>query len=156
DALGFFHGDSSVFANLVHRVGDDLADGGVPVSRNRGDLRDLGAVFDLLRNVGEFRGDGFDGFGNAALERSRIRACGDILQAFAIDGFGQHGGGGGAVACDVAGLAGDFADELSAHVFIRVFELDFLGDSYAVLGDGRAAEFFVENDVASAWSECGF
>ena len=76
-----------------------------------------------------------------------------FLRPSLIDGFGENGGGGGAVAGDVAGLAGDFADELGAHVFIGILELDFLGDGDAVLGDGRAAEFLVEDDVASARSE---
>ena len=36
-----------------------------------------------------------------------------------------------------------------------VFELDFLGDGHTVLGDRGAAEFLVENDVATARSEGG-
>ncbi len=32
------------------------------------------------------------------------------------------------------GLARDFADELSAHVFVGIFQFDFLSDGYAVLG----------------------
>ena len=84
-----------------------------------------------------------------------LRAGGDVLQAFAVDRLGQHGGGGGAVAGDVAGLAGDFAHHLGAHVFIRIFQLDFLGDGDAVLGDGRGAEFLVEHDVAAFGAEGG-
>ena len=34
------------------------------------------------------------------------------------------------------------------------FELDFLGDGHAVLGDGRGAELFVENSVAALRTEC--
>ena len=41
DGLGFLDGDGAVLADLVHRVGDDLADGLVPVGGNGGDLRDL-------------------------------------------------------------------------------------------------------------------
>jgi len=40
----------------------------------------------------------------------------NCLHAFAEDGLGQNGGGGGAVTRDVAGLAGDFANHLRAHV----------------------------------------
>ena len=36
-----------------------------------------------------------------------------------------------------------------------IFEFDFLGDGDAVLGDGRAAEFLVEDDVAAGWPEGG-
>ena len=79
-----------------------------------------------------------------------------FFSAFAIDGLGEHGGGGGAVAGDVVGLAGDFADELGAHVFVRVLELDFLGDGHAVFGDRRGAELFVENRVAALRTEGRF
>ncbi len=75
------------------------------------------------------------------------------FEAFAVDRLGEHGRGGGAVASDVAGLAGDFADQLGAHVFIRIFQFDFLGDGHTVLGDRRAAEFLVEDDVAAFRSE---
>ena len=72
-----------------------------------------------------------------------------------INRLGQNGGGGGAVAGGVAGLAGDFADHLGAHVFIGVFQFDFLGDGDAVLGDGGGAEFLVEHDVAAFGAERG-
>ena len=69
------------------------------------------------------------------------------------DGLGQHGGGRGAVAGDVIGLAGDFAHHLGAHVLELVGELDFLGDRHAVLGDARRAERLVEHDVAALGAE---
>ena len=57
DALGFFDRDGAVLADLVHRVGDDLADGGVPVGGDGGDLRDLLAVLHLLGDAGELGDD---------------------------------------------------------------------------------------------------
>ena len=75
--------DGAVLADLVHRVGDDLADRGVPVGGDGGDLRDLGAVLDLLRDVRELGDDGFDGLVDAALERGRVGTGGDVLEAFA-------------------------------------------------------------------------
>ena len=79
----------------------------------------------------------------------RRRCCGGLPE----DRAGQDGGGGGAVAGDVGGLRGDFVDELGAHVLERVFELDFLGDGDAVLGDGRAAERLVDDHVAAGRAE---
>ena len=155
DGLGFFDRDGAVLADLVHRVGDDLADGGVPVGGNGRDLLDFFLVLDLLGDLGELLDGGFDGLVDAALDADRVGAGGDVLQAFAIDRLGQNGRGGGAVAGGVAGLAGDFADHLGAHVFIGVFQFDFLGDGDAVLGDGRGAEFFVEHDVAAFGAERG-
>ena len=76
-------------------------------------------------------------------------AGGHHLDAFGVDGAGEHGRGGGAVAGYVGGLGSDFLDHLRAHVLEFVFELDFLGDGDAVLGDGRRAEALVEHDVAA-------
>ena len=92
---------------------------------------------------------------DAALKRCRVRARGDVAQTFFIDGFREK------VAVVVPSpamsrrLGGDFANELRAHIFIRVFELDFFRDRHTVLGDRRAAEFLVENDVATARPEGG-
>src|SRR3712207_8024904 len=38
--LRFFDGDDAVLANLLHRFGDDVADGGVAVRGNGADLGD--------------------------------------------------------------------------------------------------------------------
>ena len=141
DRLGFFDRDGAVFADFVHGVGDDFADGGVPVGGNGGDLLDFFLVLDLLGDLGELFDGGFNGLVDAALDADRVRARGDVLQAFAVDRFGENGGGGGAVAGGVAGLAGDFAHHLGAHVFIGIFQFDFLGDGHAVLGDGGEPNF---------------
>ena len=110
---------------------------------------------DLLGDFLQLLDDGFDGLSDAALQRGRVRAGGDVAQTFAVNGFGENGRRGRAVARDVRGLGSDFANELGAHIFIRIFELDFFRDRHTVLGDRRAAEFLVENDVATARSERG-
>ena len=148
-ALGFLNGDGAVLADLVHRVGDDLADVFVPVGRDGGDLRDFRAVADLLGNAAEFRHEGFDGLVDAALQRGRVRTRRHVAETFFIDGLGEHGRGRGAVTGDVAGLAGDLTHELRAHVLVGVFQFDLLGHGHAVLGDRGRAEFLVEDDVAA-------
>ena len=50
-------------------------------------------------------------------------------------------------------LRGDLLHELGAHVLVGVLELDLLGDGDAVLGDGRAAEGLLDDDVAAARAE---
>ena len=146
---------------LLHGLGDDLADGLVVVGGDGGDLGDLADVaLDLLREavdgagnavafVIERAGHGRDGLLDAALQGHRIGAGGHGLYAFAEDGLGQNGGGGGAVAGHVAGLAGDFAHHLRAHVLKGVFQLDFLGNGDAVLGDERRTEFLFDDNVAA-------
>ena len=49
-----------------------------------------------------------DGLVDAALEVHGVHAGGHVLHAFAHDGLGQHGGGGGAVTGVVAGLGSHF------------------------------------------------
>jgi len=56
------------------------------------------------------------GLVDAALDGHRVGAGGDVAQAFLVDGQGQDGGRGGAVAGDVAGLLGDGVDQLGARV----------------------------------------
>ena len=113
-------------------------------------------ALDLDRHLLELGRDVFDGLLDALLHLDGVDARGDGLEAFVEDGFGEDGGGGGAVAGDVGGLAGDFLDHLGAHVFVDVFELNFLGDGDAVFGDGRRAEGFLEDDVAAFGAERDF
>ena len=90
-----------------------------------------------------------DGLLDAAAHRHRVAAGHDVAGAFAEDRAGEHGGGRRAVAGERRGLVGHFVHELGAHVLERVFELDFLADGHAVLGDGRAAERLVDDHVAA-------
>ena len=150
--LGFFDRDDAVLADLVHRLGDDLADRLVVVRRDGADLGDHVAA-DRLRHLLQLGGDRFDGLLDAALDVHRVRAGDDVLRAFAVDRLREHGRGGGAVARRVRGLAGDFAHHLRAHVLERILEVDFLGDRDAVLGDGRRSELLVEDDVAALGAE---
>ena len=86
---------------------------------------------------------------DAALEVHRVHAGGNRLGAFLDDRGRKHGRGRGAVTGDVGGLRSNLAYHLRAHVLELVFELDFLGDGDAVLGDAGCAERFVEHDVAA-------
>ena len=90
---------------------------------------------------------------DAALERERVGAGGDVLQTLADDRLGEHGRGRGAVTGDVVGRRGDLADELGALVLEDVLDLDLAGDGDAVVGDRRGAELLVEHDVAALRAE---
>jgi hypothetical protein len=102
-----------------------------------------------LGNLLQLGDQGDHGLVDAALQVHRVHAGGHVLHAFAHDGLGQHGGGGGAVAGVVAGLGSDFLDHLRAHVLELVLELDLLGDRDTVLGDGGGAERALEHHVAA-------
>src|SRR5260370_12481321 len=133
NGLGFLAADRAVLAHFVHGIGDDFPDGAVPVGGDGCDLLDLVLGFDFLGDLGEVLDGGLDGLGDAALDADGVGARGEVLQAFAIDRFGQHGGGGGAIARGGARLAWYFADHLLAHVFNWVFEFGLVGDPDSLL-----------------------
>ena len=153
ERLGLLDGDDALVADLLHGLGDLLADDLLAVGGDRADLGDLFGGLDLLRALAEVDDRLGDGHVDAALEVHRVHAGGNRLGAVADDRLGENGGGGGAVAGDVVGLRSDFADHLGAHVLELVLKLDFLGDGDAVLGDARGAERLVEDDVAALGAE---
>ena len=152
-ALRLFDRDDALVADLLHRLGEEVADLLVAVGRDGADLGDLVVGGDLLGVLLEVLDDGLDREVDAALEVHRVHAGGNRLGAFLDDGGGEHGRGGGAVTGDVGGLGRDLAHHLGAHVLELVFELDLLGDGDAVLGDAGSAEALVEHDVAALRAE---
>src|SRR5204862_8206946 len=151
--LGFLDRDHALIADLLHGVGEELADLGIAVGGDGADLGNLLVGGDLLRVLLEVRIDSLDRKVDAALEIHRVHAGGNRLGAFTDDRSGEHGGGGGAIAGRVSSLGGDFAHHLGAHVLELVVELDLLGDGDAVLGDAGSAERLVEDDVAALGAE---
>src|SRR5690606_39666569 len=106
-ARAFLDGDHAFLADLLHRVGDDVADRLVGVGGDGTDLGDRLVVGGGLGELLELFDGGLDGLVDAALEVHRVHAGGDRLGTFADEGLGQHGGGGGAVAGVVGGLGRD-------------------------------------------------
>ena len=153
ERLVFLDRDDAFIADLLHRLRDHLADGGVAVGRDGADLGDLGGSRHRLGALLEILDDGVDCDVDTALQVHRVHAGGNRLAAFAHDRLRQHGCGGGAVACGVVGLGGDLAQHLRAHVFELVLEFDFLGDGDAVLGDAGSAEALLDHHIAALRAE---
>ena len=153
DTLGFFNGDGSVFANLVHGLGDDVADLSIPVSGDCCDLGNFLGVGDFLGDFLELCNDGAGGLEDTALEADWVGTSSHVAKTFFVDGLGEDGCGGCSVTCNVRGLGRDFLDQLSTHVFIGAVELDFLGDRDTVFGHGWRTEFFVDDDIATGRSQ---
>ena len=107
--------------------------------------------FDCL--VAEVLHDLVDGLLDAALERHRVGARGDVLHALPDHPLCEHGRGRRAVAGDVVGRGGDLAHQLGALVLEHVLDLDLAGDGDAVVRDRGRAELLVEDDVAAARAE---
>ncbi len=148
EGVRLLDGDDTLVADLVHGLGDQLADLGV-AGRDRGGGSDLLLGLDLFGRLEQRLGDLLDGLLDAALQTERVGACRDVAQTLANERLGQHGGGGGAVARDVVGLLGDFLDQLSADLLVRVLQLDLLGDGHAIVGDRGGAPLLLQDDVAA-------
>ena len=147
--LAFLDGDDSVAADLLHRIGDELADLLVVVGRDGADVDDLVLVGDWLGQTFEGLEGGIDRLLNPLADDGRIRTEADGAEPLLVDRAAEDRGGGRAVASHVAGLGGDLVDELGPHMFVGVFELDLFGDGYAVLGDDGVAEALVDDHVAA-------
>ena len=134
---------------LVMRLADECTDHLV----TRGHGRDLGdAVLVADRRCGRQQclGHRVGGLGDAEPQLDGVGARGHVAQAGLDDRLCQHGGGGGAVACDVVGLGRHGLDQLRAEVLERILEVDLACDGDAVVGDDRAAERLGQHHVAAA------
>src|SRR5712671_1224239 len=107
--LGFFNRDDALVADLLHGVGEELADFRVAIGGDGADLGDFLVRGDLLGVLDEIRNHGFDSQVDTALQVHRVHAGGNRLGAFTDDRRGQHGRGGGAVAGSIRRLRGHFA-----------------------------------------------
>ena len=155
-ALAVFNGNHAFLAHFFHGIGDDVADVGIGVGGDGAYLSDFLSGSARLGDLGDFTHQRGNGFVDAALQIHRVHAGGNVFHTFQHDGLSQHGGGGGAVAGNVGSLGSDFFHHLRAHVLELIFQLDFLGDGYAVLGDGRSAEGAVQHHVAAFRAQSHF
>ena len=153
ERLGLFDRDRAVLTDLVHRVGNHLADLDVAVGGNRGDLSDLVGRLDLLGELGDRLGNSDGSLVDTVLKSHGIRAGGEVLKSLAVDGLGEERRRRRAVARDVIRLGGDFLNHLSAHILEGIGKLDFLGYGNSVLGDLGRAELLVDDDVTAGRTE---
>src|SRR5205823_5131335 len=152
EGVALLDGDDAFLADLVHRLGDDLADRLV-AGRDGGGRGDLLLGLDVLGLLGQLLADPLDGGLDATLERHRVGTGGDVAQALADERLGEDGRGGRAVTRDVVGLLGYFLDELGTDLLVGVLELDLLGDGDTVVGDRGGAPLLLEDDVAALGAE---
>ena len=155
-ALAFVDSYNAVLANAFHGVSKQVSDGAIVVCSDASDVGHFGLVFDLDRHLAKLFGDVGNGGFDTALHLDWIDASYDSLEAFVEDGFSHDGCGRGSVTSNVARLGRDFANHSSAHVFVDVFQVDFLGDGHTVLGDGWATKALLKDNVTTARSEGDF
>ena len=153
ERLCFLDRNHALVADLLHGIGEELADFGIAIGRNGANLGDFFVGRDLLRVFLQVLDDGFDGEINAALQVHRVHAGGDRFGAFPHNRVGEYGRGGGAIAGLVRGPRRDFTHHLRAHVLEFIFELDLLGDGNAVFGDAGCSVRLVEHHIAALRAE---
>lgn len=132
ESLTLLDGDDTLLADLLHGVGNQLANVLVAVGRDGGDLGDLLRGGDVAAVLLEVLDDVVDGSLDTAAEIHGVAASSDILDRLGEDGAGEDGGSGGTVTGDLVGLGGDLGEELGTEVLELVLEGDGAGDSYTV------------------------
>ena len=146
--LGLLDGEDAVLTDGVHGLGD-LGTDALVTRGHGGDASDGGTVGDRDGTLGEQLQGLVGSGGDAVVDGDRVRAGGDGTHALVDQGLGQQGGGGGPVTGDVVGLHGDGLHQLGTEVLEGVLEIDVAGDGHTVVGDDRATEGLVEDDVAA-------
>ena len=153
-ALGLLDGDDALFADLLHGLGNELANLVVVIGGDCSDLLDLlVGVVDLLSLSLDALYDLGHGLVDAPLEIHGVGAGGDVLDAGVHDGLREYGRGCRAVASVIARLGGDLLDHLRAEVGVRVGELDLLGHGDAVLSNVGRTELALDHDIATLGTE---
>jgi len=135
---------------------DEVADLVIVVRTDRRHVANLVATLDLLAALTNVLDNDVDGLLDTALDLHRVRTRGDVLDTEVNELLRQNRCRRGAVPGDVLRPRGNLFDHLGAEVLGRVFELDFLRDRHAIVGNGRAAELLVDDDVAPFRPECDF
>ena len=151
--LAFVDGDNAILANAFHGVCEQVADGSIIVRSDTRYVCHFRLVFDLDRhfaklfsNVGHCRFD-------TALHLNWVDARYNSLEALVENGFSHYGCRRRTVTSHVTRLGGYFANHSRTHVFVHVFQVDFLGNRNSVFRDCRATKAFLENNVTPARSK---
>ena len=130
--FAFFDGDYAIFAYFVECFSNDGTDFVIIVGCNSCNILKIFLKLNRLAVFFKAFDDFFDSFFNAALHHHRVNASNNGFEAFVENSFCHYGCSGGAIACDIAGFACNFAHHACAHVFILVFKIDFLGNGNTV------------------------
>ena len=146
-----FDGDHAAGTDSGQRCGDHVADIAVVVSRQGGDVTQVGFACRLAGTLPQDIDDcGCCPF-DSAFQLDGVGTGIDRLEAFTHHGLRENRRGGGPVAGDAVGFGGDFLDELRAHVGEGISQLDLLGDGDAIVGDGRRSGELLQHRVSALW-----
>ena len=154
-SFGFFNSDNAVITDFFHSICDQTADFFI-TSGDRSNLSFcalslyfLGYCFQFLdKNIN----CGFDTF----FDYHRVSAGSNVFHTFTNHCLCQNGCCSSTIASYVISFGSNFFNQLSAHVFKSVFEINIAGNCYTVISNSRSAEFLLQYDIAAFRSQCYF
>ena len=132
NGLALLDGDDTLLADLLHGVGEELADVSVAVGGDSGNLGDLLAGGDLLLVCAQVLDNGLDSGLGSAPQIHGVASGGNVLDGLGEDGTGENGGSCGTVTSNLVGLGGDILEEASTEVLELVLKDNGLGDGYTI------------------------
>ncbi|VUC23355.1 unnamed protein product [Clonostachys rosea] len=130
--LAFLDGDDTLLANLLHSIGNHLAEVVVTVGTDSSNLGDLLAGSDITLVLLEELDDGIDSSLNTTAQVHRVATGGNILDGLGENGTAEDGGSGGTVTGNFVGLGGDVLEKTGTEVLELVLENDGLGNGHTV------------------------
>ena len=151
--LRLLDGDDAFLADLVHRLGDDLADRWCQRRRSRRWRRSAPWSRRPWPCSSSCSETASTAFSMPRLSAIGLAPAATLRRPSRTMRLGEDGGGRRAVTGDVVGLLGDLLDELGADLLVRVLELDLLGDGDTIVGDRGGAPLLLEDDVAALGAE---
>ena len=153
DRLGLLDSDDAILADLVHSIGDLIADCPVVVCGNGSDLRNLLLILDHLGFLLDALDRILDSLVDAPLYTHWIDTRRNALHAFLGNRPSKYRCRSRSIASHVVGLGCDFLEKLGTHVLKRILELDFLSYRDSILRHRRRAVLLVEKDETSLRSK---
>ncbi|CAH0040953.1 unnamed protein product [Clonostachys solani] len=130
--LALLDGDDTLLANLLHGIGNHLAEVVVAVGTDGGNLSDLLAGGDVTLVGLEELDDSVDSSLDTTAQVHRVATGGNVLYSLGENGTAEDGGSGGTVTGNFVGLGGDVLEETSTEVLELVLENDGLGNGNTV------------------------
>jgi hypothetical protein len=130
--LALLDGDDTLLSDLLHGVGQKLANVFVAVGRDGGDLCNLLAGGDVLLVRPQVFDDGLNSGLGAPPQVHGVAAGGNVFDGLGENGAGEDGGSGGTVTGGLVGLGSDILEQTGTEVLELVLESDGPCDRYTV------------------------
>ncbi|GBE62281.1 dNA polymerase II large subunit, putative [Babesia ovata] len=148
-SLALDHRDGALLADLLHGVGDKLADNAVSVCRNGGHIEDLVAGGHLLLNGIEVLHNALYGHVDTAKQVHGVQTGIYGTASSLEDGASQHRSRSRTITGLVVGVRRHLAHQLGAKILQLVRKLNGFGDSDTVFRDLRRSVWLCNDNVAS-------